>query len=214
VSLFDSRLPWGWNLRRLGCLLQDPQYALPNIPGTRAVLPPLLRPTHPPAAPTAAPAAPASPRAVHGCMCQELHHEVLCFTRRQSCLTARHFHPSSHPAATIFSAPAPPRPSAGVTSPSCYFGMWRSFFAFHKEDCDLLSINYLHMGAPKVGGARGDASLDSLEGQGQAAPAAAQLSPPASLSPHVSFLAPYLPACPTSPTAGVVLCVPQAQRAI
>ena len=92
--------------------------------------------------------------------------------------------------------------------------MWRSFFAFHKEDCDLLSINYLHMGAPKVGGARGDASLDSLEGQGQAAPAAAQLSPPASLSPHVSFLAPYLPACPTSPTAGVVLCVPQAQRAI
>ena len=30
-----------------------------------------------------------------------------------------------------------------------YFGMWRSFFAWHKEDADLLSINFLHFGATK-----------------------------------------------------------------
>ncbi|KAL6759071.1 JmjC domain, hydroxylase-domain-containing protein [Haematococcus lacustris] len=38
----------------------------------------------------------------------------------------------------------------GVTTPMTYFGMWRSFFSWHKEDADLLSINYLHFGAPKV----------------------------------------------------------------
>mmetsp|Transcript_18452 Transcript_18452/g.39647 ORF Transcript_18452/g.39647 Transcript_18452/m.39647 type:complete len:650 (+) Transcript_18452:443-2392(+) len=38
----------------------------------------------------------------------------------------------------------------GVTTPMTYFGMWRSFFGWHKEDADLLSINYLHFGAPKV----------------------------------------------------------------
>jgi hypothetical protein len=41
-------------------------------------------------------------------------------------------------------------PAAGVTTPMTYFGMWRSFFGWHKEDADLLSINYLHFGAPKV----------------------------------------------------------------
>lgn len=38
----------------------------------------------------------------------------------------------------------------GVTTPMTYFGMWRSFFGWHKEDADLLSINYLHLGAPKI----------------------------------------------------------------
>eukprot|EP00955_Chlamydomonas_euryale_P047779 353794-Chlamydomonas_euryale.AAC.2 len=39
---------------------------------------------------------------------------------------------------------------AGVTTPMTYFGMWRSFFGWHKEDADLLSINFLHFGAPKA----------------------------------------------------------------
>lgn len=37
----------------------------------------------------------------------------------------------------------------GVTSSMLYVGMWRSMFAFHTEDYDLYSINYLHTGAPK-----------------------------------------------------------------
>jgi JmjC domain, hydroxylase len=38
----------------------------------------------------------------------------------------------------------------GVTSPYLYFGMWASVFAMHTEDMNLLSINYLHAGDPKV----------------------------------------------------------------
>lgn len=37
----------------------------------------------------------------------------------------------------------------GVTSAYLYFGMWGSTFAAHAEDMNLLSINYLHAGAPK-----------------------------------------------------------------
>ncbi|PSC73626.1 Jumonji domain-containing [Micractinium conductrix] len=70
VSLFDEKLAWGWNLQHLGCMLQDPEYDVPNIPG--------------------------------------------------------------------------------VTSPMTYFGMWKSFFGWHKEDIDLYSTNYLHFGAPKI----------------------------------------------------------------
>jgi len=37
----------------------------------------------------------------------------------------------------------------GVTTAMLYFGMWRAMFAFHTEDMNLYSINYLHAGRPK-----------------------------------------------------------------
>uniref|UniRef100_A0A7S3YH57 [Histone H3]-trimethyl-L-lysine(9) demethylase n=3 Tax=Lotharella globosa TaxID=91324 RepID=A0A7S3YH57_9EUKA len=37
----------------------------------------------------------------------------------------------------------------GVTVPMLYFGMWRAMFAWHVEDMNLFSINYLHFGKPK-----------------------------------------------------------------
>ena len=38
----------------------------------------------------------------------------------------------------------------GVTTPYLYAGMWASVFCAHTEDMNLLSINYLHAGAPKI----------------------------------------------------------------
>lgn len=38
----------------------------------------------------------------------------------------------------------------GVTQPYLYAGSWRAFFAWHTEDMDLHSVNYLHVGAPKT----------------------------------------------------------------
>ncbi|KAI5118500.1 hypothetical protein M0805_004000 [Coniferiporia weirii] len=53
------------------------------------------------------------------------------------------------PSALARLLPASSNGLPGVNMPYLYFGMWRATFAWHVEDMDLFSINYIHFGAPK-----------------------------------------------------------------
>lgn len=67
------------------------------------------------------------------------------------------------PSALTRLLPASSKGLPGVNTPYLYFGMWRATFAWHVEDMDLFSINYIHFGAPKFWYAMPQARATALE---------------------------------------------------
>ncbi|KAL1942341.1 hypothetical protein VTO73DRAFT_6405 [Trametes versicolor] len=67
------------------------------------------------------------------------------------------------PSALTRLLPASNKGLPGVNTPYLYFGMWRATFAWHVEDMDLFSINYIHFGAPKFWYAIPQARANALE---------------------------------------------------
>ena len=67
------------------------------------------------------------------------------------------------PSALTRLLPASSNGVPGVNTPYLYFGMWRATFAWHVEDMDLFSINYIHFGAPKFWYAIPQARANALE---------------------------------------------------
>ncbi|KAI0667355.1 hypothetical protein C8Q78DRAFT_1147524 [Trametes maxima] len=67
------------------------------------------------------------------------------------------------PSALTRLLPASNKGLPGVNTPYLYFGMWRATFAWHVEDMDLFSINYIHFGAPKFWYAMPQARANALE---------------------------------------------------
>ncbi|KAH9895782.1 hypothetical protein C8Q73DRAFT_689416 [Cubamyces lactineus] len=70
---------------------------------------------------------------------------------------------ASLPSALSRLLPASDKGLPGVNTPYLYFGMWRATFAWHVEDMDLFSINYIHFGAPKFWYAMPQARANALE---------------------------------------------------
>jgi [histone H3]-trimethyl-L-lysine9/36 demethylase len=52
----------------------------------------------------------------------------------------------------------------GINTPYLYIGSWKTMFAFHKEDLDFPSINYLHAGKTKFWYCLGRDEGPKLEG--------------------------------------------------